>query len=213
MTGAVITGSLNMNAYAKTINGDKGDNTLKGTSGDDRLNGKDGDDVFYGYSGSDYFNCGKGKDTIRDFNPSEGDGKSSGCEKVDYAGKSNNGDHDNADDKNDKNGGNSADQGIGQGQSSKQNSQCVSGGDTGNSCNNISVQAQANTGNNALGQKGGSGDGNGKGGNSADQGIGQGQSSDQESQCVSGEDATVSCNNLSFQNQINSGNNALGQLR
>ena len=37
------------------------------------------------------------------------------------------------------------------------------------------------------------------------------QDNKQHAQCVSGEDAIVSCNNLSFQEQINSGNNALGQ--
>ena len=48
-------------------------------------------------------------------------------------------------------------------------------------------------------------------GNDADQDIDQGQSSRQNAQCVSGEDAIVSCNNLSFQEQVNSGDNALGQ--
>jgi hypothetical protein len=110
---------------------------------------------------------------------------------------------------NNSNGGNSASQGIGQSQSSKQNSQCVSGDDTNDSCNNVSVQNQDNDGNNAAGQQGGNG--KGKGGNDADQGIGQDQDSDQNAQCVSGEDATVSCNNISFQNQVNSGNNALAQ--
>ena len=42
--------------------------------------------------------------------------------------------------------------------------------------------------------------------------IGQSQSSNQNALCVSGEDATVSCNNANFQNQVNSGNNVLGQL-
>ena len=114
------------------------------------------------------------------------------------------------DDNDDNGNGNSASQGIGQSQSSKQNSQCVSGGDTNDSCNNVSVQNQDNDGNNALGQQGGNGK-KGNGGNDADQGIGQSQSSKQNSQCVSGEDATVSCNNVSFQNQVNSGNNALAQ--
>jgi hypothetical protein len=108
-------------------------------------------------------------------------------------------------------GGNDADQGIGQSQSSKQNCQCVSGGSLGNSCNNVSVQNQDNDGNNAAAQDGGNSK-KGKGGNDADQGIGQDQDSEQNSQCVSGEDATVSCNNVSFQNQVNSGNNALAQL-
>ena len=48
-------------------------------------------------------------------------------------------------------------------------------------------------------------------GNDSDQDIDQDQESKQNAQCVSGEDAIVSCNNLTFQEQINSGNNALGQ--
>ena len=43
------------------------------------------------------------------------------------------------------------------------------------------------------------------------QGIGQSQTSNQNAQCVSGKDAIVSCNNENFQNQVNSGNNALAQ--
>ncbi len=104
-------------------------------------------------------------------------------------------------------GGNSANQGIGQSQTSNQNAQCVSGGNVADSCNNTSTQNQANSGNNAAAQSGGSG----KGGNSANQGIGQSQTSNQNAQCVSGKDAIVSCDNESFQNQVNSGNNALGQ--
>jgi succinate dehydrogenase/fumarate reductase-like Fe-S protein len=49
-------------------------------------------------------------------------------------------------------GGNSADQSISQSQSSSQNSQVVSGGDTIGSGNNINVQSQENTGSNALAQ-------------------------------------------------------------
>ncbi len=105
-----------------------------------------------------------------------------------------------------KKGGNKASQGIGQSQSSNQNSQCVSGGSTSASCNNISVQNQKNSGNNALAQ-----DGNGKGGNKASQGIGQSQSSNQNSQVVSGGDTTGSGNNINVQNQENTGNNALAQ--
>ncbi len=52
----------------------------------------------------------------------------------------------------DGNGGNSADQSISQSQSSSQNSLVVSGGDTIGSGNNINVQNQENTGNNALAQ-------------------------------------------------------------
>jgi hypothetical protein len=50
-----------------------------------------------------------------------------------------------------------------------------------------------------------------KGGNVAQQAIGQSQASVQNALCVSGSGTFVSCNNLSFQNQKNSGNNALAQ--
>ena len=49
-------------------------------------------------------------------------------------------------------GGNFAEQSISQSQSSSQNSQVVSGGDTIGSGNNINVQSQENTGSNALAQ-------------------------------------------------------------
>jgi hypothetical protein len=103
--------------------------------------------------------------------------------------------------------GNNSNQGIGQSQSSRQNSQCVAGGSLGNSCNNISFQNQGNSGSNAAAQSGGDDDD----GNNSNQGIGQNQDNEQNAQCVSGEDATVSCNNVSFQNQVNSGYNVLGQ--
>ena len=48
---------------------------------------------------------------------------------------------------------NRADQEISQAQFSEQNSQCISGGITALSCNNIGLQAAATTGNNALGQE------------------------------------------------------------
>ena len=56
-------------------------------------------------------------------------------------------------DNDNKKGGNKASQGIGQSQSSSQNSQVVSGGNTVGSGNNINVQNQVNTGNNALAQR------------------------------------------------------------
>jgi hypothetical protein len=49
--------------------------------------------------------------------------------------------------------GNSATQGISQGQSNTQNAQCVSGSSTSGSCNNTSVQGQSNSGSNAVAQK------------------------------------------------------------
>ncbi len=50
-----------------------------------------------------------------------------------------------------------------------------------------------------------------KKGNQAQQSIEQSQSSVQNSLCASGGTIFLSCNNVSFQNQKNSGNNALGQ--
>ena len=72
----------------------------------------------------------------------------------------------NDDDDDDDDDGNTANQGIGQAQSSNQNALCVSGSGTFVSCNNLNAQNQANSGNNALAQQGGSG----SGGNSANQG-------------------------------------------
>src|SRR6188472_527879 len=127
----------------------------------------------------------------------------------DFGSKTIDEDDDNDDNDNGGNGGNgnSASQGIGQSQSSSQNSQVVSGDDTVASGNNINLQNQENSGNNALAQDGGD-DGDG---NSARQGIGQSQSSSQNSQVVSGGDTIGSGNNFSFQNQENSGNNAAAQ--
>ena len=102
--------------------------------------------------------------------------------------------------------GNSASQIIGQVQHSLQNSQVVSGDDIEDSGNNFNFQNQENSGNNAAAQRGGDDDEN-----NSNQGIGQDQSNEQNAQCVSGEDAIVSCNNVSFQNQVNSGLNVLGQ--
>ena len=92
-------------------------------------------------------------------------------------------------------------------QSSVQNALCASGGTTFLSCNNVSFQNQKNTGNNALAQD----DDDGKGGNSANQSISQFQSSNQNSQVVSGGDTIGSGNNINVQNQENSGSNALAQ--
>ncbi|MDN5868191.1 MAG: hypothetical protein L0H55_12450, partial [Candidatus Nitrosocosmicus sp.] len=103
--------------------------------------------------------------------------------------------------------GNSANQGIGQSQGSTQLGVCVSGTGTLISCNNLNAQNQANSGNNALAQQGGSGSSSG-GSNTANQAIGQAQSSNQNALCVSGTGTFISCNNLNAQNQANSGNNA-----
>jgi hypothetical protein len=129
----------------------------------------------------------------------------------DFGSKTISDDDDDDDGNSDNNNGNSANQGIGQSQSSRQNSQCISGEDTDASCNNISLQNQENSGNNALAQSGGNDDDDDDDGNSASQGIGQSQSSSQNSQVVSGDDTEGSGNNLNIQNQENTGNNALAQ--
>ncbi|KAA2283716.1 hypothetical protein [Candidatus Nitrosocosmicus sp. SS] len=100
--------------------------------------------------------------------------------------------------------GNKAKQSIEQSQSSNQNAGCVSGGTTFLSCNNLSLQHQKNTGNNALAQSG-------QGGNVGDQSISQSQSSSQTSNVVSGGDTIGSGNNINVQNQENSGSNAAAQ--
>ena len=74
------------------------------------------------------------------------------CNNVSFQNQKNSGNNALAQDDDDGNGGNSADQSISQSQSSSQNSLVVSGGDTIGSGNNINVQNQENTGNNALAQ-------------------------------------------------------------
>jgi hypothetical protein len=75
------------------------------------------------------------------------------CNNVSFQNQKNTGNNALAqDDDDDGKGGNSAEQSISQLQSSSQNSQVVSGGDTIGSGNNINVQNQENTGNNALAQ-------------------------------------------------------------
>ena len=76
------------------------------------------------------------------------------CNNVSFQNQKNTGNNALAqqDDDDDDNGGNSAEQSISQSQSSSQNSQVVSGGDTIGSGNNINVQNQENSGNNAAAQ-------------------------------------------------------------
>ncbi len=105
-------------------------------------------------------------------------------------------------------GGNVAQQSISQSQASVQNALCSSGGTTFLSCNNVSFQNQKNTGNNALAQDD---DDNDNGDNFAKQSISQSQSSEQNSQVVSGGDTIGSGNNINVQNQENSGSNAAAQ--
>jgi hypothetical protein len=110
-----------------------------------------------------------------------------------------------------KKGGNVAEQSISQSQSSVQNALCTIGGTTFLSCNNVSFLNQKNTGNNALAQQDDDDDDRNNGGNFAKQSISQSQSSEQNSQVVSGGDIIGSGNNINVQNQENSGNNAAAQ--
>jgi hypothetical protein len=71
------------------------------------------------------------------------------CNNVNFQNQKNTGNNALAQQGND---GNSADQSISQSQSSRQNSQVVSGGDTIGSGNNINVQNQENSGSNAAAQ-------------------------------------------------------------
>jgi hypothetical protein len=111
------------------------------------------------------------------------------------------------DDEEEDDDGNTANQYIGQVQSSNQNALCVSGSGTFDSCNNLNAQNQQNSGNNALSQHGGSGSGD----NTANQDIGQVQSSNQGSAVVSGGNTAGSGNNLNTQSQTNTGSNAAAQ--
>ena len=75
------------------------------------------------------------------------------CNNISFQNQKNSGNNALAqDDDDDGKGGNSAEQSISQLQSSSQNSQVVSGGDTIGSGNNINVQNQENSGNNAAAQ-------------------------------------------------------------
>jgi hypothetical protein len=75
------------------------------------------------------------------------------CNNVSFQNQKNTGNNALAqDDEDDDNGGNFAEQSISQSQSSSQNSQVVSGGDTIGSGNNINVQNQENSGSNAAAQ-------------------------------------------------------------
>jgi succinate dehydrogenase/fumarate reductase-like Fe-S protein len=165
---------------------------------DKKNKGNDSDqDIDQGQSSRQNAQCVSGEDVI------------ASCNNLSVQDQDNDGNNA-AGQQNGKGKGNDSDQEIEQEQESKQNSQCVAGGSIAASCNNLSVQDQDNDGNNAAGQQNGGDNKKGKG-NDGGQEIDQDQDNKQNAQCVSGEDAIVSCNNLSFQEQINSGNNALGQ--
>ncbi len=63
------------------ISGLAGNDKLNGDDGKDLLSGGNGNDELTGGNGADKFDCGAGMDRITDFNPSEGDIKSTNCEQ------------------------------------------------------------------------------------------------------------------------------------
>jgi Ca2+-binding RTX toxin-like protein len=63
-----------------TIYGRKGGDFLEGGPGNDTLLGDEGNDAFSGGLGADYFDCGDGRDSVDDFDPSTGDTALSNCE-------------------------------------------------------------------------------------------------------------------------------------
>ena len=148
----------------------------------------------------------QGQDNDQNAQCVSGEDVAASCNQLSFQDQDNEGNNA-AGQQNGKGKGNDGDQDIDQDQDNKQNTQCVAGDSIAASCNQLSFQDQDNEGNNAAAQDGG----DGKKGNDSDQDIEQDQDNDQNAQCVSGEDAIVSCNNLSFQDQFNSGENALGQ--
>ena len=64
------------------LNGGSGSDILYGGKGNDKLFGNNGNDILIGGPGADHFDCGPGNDTVKDFNPSEGDTKTQDCENV-----------------------------------------------------------------------------------------------------------------------------------
>ncbi len=58
-----------------------GADTIYGGSGEDRVKGGGGPDTLHGNTGKDSFDCGSGSDTIIDYDPSQGDTKTTDCEK------------------------------------------------------------------------------------------------------------------------------------
>jgi Ca2+-binding RTX toxin-like protein len=64
------------------IYGNDGGDFIQGGPGIDSLYGEAGDDVLSGGEGADYFDCGPGRDSIDDFDPSEGDYALNNCEVI-----------------------------------------------------------------------------------------------------------------------------------
>lgn len=64
------------------IYGNDGGDYIQGGPGIDSLYGEEGNDVLSGGEGADYFDCGPGRDSIDDFDSTEGDYASSNCEVI-----------------------------------------------------------------------------------------------------------------------------------
>ena len=91
--GTSVADTIHGNGGRDVIHGFQGDDAIHGVGGNDLLFGNSGGDTLYGGSGndvlsgdiggplrgSDKFYCGTGKDTVLDFEPSEGDFQSD-CE-------------------------------------------------------------------------------------------------------------------------------------
>lgn len=91
--GTSVADTIHGNGGRDVIHGFQDDDVIYGEGGNDLLFGNSGGDTLYGGSGndvlsgdiggplrgSDKFYCGTGKDTVLDFEPSEGDYQS-GCE-------------------------------------------------------------------------------------------------------------------------------------
>lgn len=69
------------------IYGNDGGDFIQGGPGIDSLYGEAGDDVLSGGEGADYFDCGPGRDSIDDFNSSEGDYALNNCEILENEGR------------------------------------------------------------------------------------------------------------------------------
>jgi Ca2+-binding RTX toxin-like protein len=69
------------------IHGNDGGDFIQGGPSIDSLYGGAGDDVLSGGEGADYFDCRAGKDSIDDFDASEGDYALSNCEIIENEGR------------------------------------------------------------------------------------------------------------------------------
>ncbi len=77
LTGHTGADTLLGGAGDDTLDGERGNDTLLGGDGNDALKGGDGNDTLQGGAGADRFDGGAGTDTATDFNPAEGDRKTS----------------------------------------------------------------------------------------------------------------------------------------